>query len=250
MVRTLLIVAAAGFVLMLISFGGAAALGGPELLRGGWTLNLDDWDRDSDHSALGWSGPATEADLEWTGTDTLTIAVPAHVYFTQGSETSVRVTGPQEAIERLTFEDGRLAFRDEEGLGRRIHILGRHDGLNVTITAPDVSRFVLEGFGDLELNDIDRETLDILVEGAGDIEARGRVGQLNLTVEGAGDADLDELFATNAEIRIEGAGQAEVRATDRANVVIEGVGEVDFAGRPANLTQEVSGIGSVNISND
>jgi hypothetical protein len=109
---------------------------------------------------------------------------------------------------------------------------------------------VLEGFGDLELNDIDRETLDILVEGAGDIEARGRVGQLNLTVEGAGDADLDELFATNAEIRIEGAGQAEVRASDRANVVIEGVGEVDFAGRPANLTQEVSGIGSVNISND
>ena len=70
--------------------------------------------------------------------------------------------------------------------------------------------------------------------------------------------DLDEIFrpliestyTTNAEIRIEGAGQAEVRATDRANVVIEGVGEVDFAGRPANLTQEVSGIGSVNISND
>ena len=250
MVRTLLIVAAAGFVLMLISFGGAAALGGPELLRGGWTLNLDDWDRDSDHSAVGWSGPPAEADLDWTGTDTLTIAVPANVTFTQGDTASVRVTGPQEAIERLTFEDGRLAFRDEEGMGRRIHILGRSDGLNVTITAPDVSRFVLEGFGDLELNDIDLETLDIVVEGAGDIEARGRAGQLNLTVEGAGDADLDELFATNAEIRIEGAGQAEVRATGRANVVIEGVGDVDFAGRPAELTQDVSGIGSVDISED
>lgn len=247
MVRTLLIVAAAGFVLMLISFGGAAALGGPELLRGGWTWNWGDRDG---HAGVGWSGPPTDADFEWTGTDTLTIAVPADVTFTQGDVASVRVSGPQEAVERLTFEDGRLAFRDEDGHRRQIHILGRSDGLTVTITAPDVSRFVLEGFGDLELNDIDRETLDILVEGAGDIEARGRVGQLNLTVEGAGDADLDELFATNAEIRIEGAGQAEVRATDRANVVIEGVGEVDFAGRPANLTQEVSGIGSVNISND
>lgn len=245
MVRTLLIVAAAGFVLMLISFGGAAALGGPELLRGGWQLQLGD----RDGRAVGWSGPAIEADLEWTGTDTLTIAVPADVTFTQGEVASVRVSGPQEAVERLTFENGRLAFRGE-GERRQIHILGRGDGLTVTITAPNVSRFVMEGFGDLDLNAIDLETLDILVQGAGDIEARGRVGQLNLTVEGAGDADLDELFATNAEIRIEGAGQAEVRASDRANVVIEGVGEVDFAGRPANLTQEVSGIGSVNISND
>lgn len=247
MVRTLLIVAAAGFVLMLISFGGAAALGGPELLRGGWTWNWGDRDGPG---AVGWSGPATEADLEWTGTDTLTVAVPAHVTFTQGPEASVRVSGPQEAVERLTLEGGRLAFRDEGEHRRQIHILGRSDGLNITITAPDVSRFVLEGFGDLELNAIDVETLDIVVEGAGDIEARGRADQLNLTVEGAGDADLDDLFATNAEIRIEGAGQAEVRATDRANVVIEGVGDVDFAGRPATLTQDVSGVGSVDISED
>lgn len=247
MVRTLLIVAAAGFVLMLISFGGAAALGGPELLRGGWTWNWGDRDGPA---SVGWSGPPAEADLEWTGTDTLTIAVPADVTFTQGDVASVHVSGPQEAIERLTFEDGRLAFRDEGEHRGQIHILGRSDGLTVTITAPDVSRFVLEGFGDLDLNAIDLETLDIIVEGAGDITARGRAGQLNLTVEGAGDADLDELFATNAEIRIEGGGQAEVRASDRANVVIEGVGEVDFAGRPANLTQEVSGIGSVSISND
>jgi hypothetical protein len=250
MVRTLLIVAAAGIVLMLISFGGAAALGGPDLLRGGWTLNLDDRDRDSDGSAVGWSGPSVERTLEWSGSDTLTVAVPADVTYTQGAEASVVVRGPQEAVDRLTLVDGRLAFSDEEGIGRRIHILGRSDGLSITITAPDVSRFVLEGFGDLELNGIDVETLDILVQGAGDIEARGRADQLNLTVEGAGDADLDELFATNAEIRIEGAGQAEVRATDRANVVIEGVGDVDFAGRPATLTQDVSGVGSVDISED
>ena len=250
MVRTLLIVAAAGFVLMLISFGGAAALGGPELLRGGWTVNLNDGDDDGGRPAVGGSGPAIEADLEWTGTDTLTIAVPADVTFTQGPTASVRVRGPQEAVERLTLENGRLAFRDGGGDRGQLHILGRSDGLSVTITAPDVSRFVMEGFGDLDLNAIDVETLDILVQGAGDIGARGRAGQLNLTVEGAGDADLDDLFATNAEIRIEGAGQAEVRATDRANVVIEGVGDVDFAGRPATLTQDVSGVGSVNVSDD
>ena len=131
MVRTLLIVAAAGFVLMLISFGGAAALGGPELLRGGWVLELDDWHYEDDGDApVGWSGPPAEADLEWTATDTLTIAVPADVAFTQGPEASIQVRGPAEAIERLTFEGGRLAFRDEDP-DRRI-TFGRHRGLAIT----------------------------------------------------------------------------------------------------------------------
>lgn len=246
MVRTLLIVAAAGFVLMLIAFGGAAALGGPELLRGGWQIELGDRDGDS---SVGWSGPSIDRTLDWDGSDTLTIALPAHVTFTQGDEASVVVSGPEEAVRRVVLSNGRLGFSDDDG-GRRIHILGRSDSLSVVITAPDVSRFVMEGFGDLELNNIDRETLDIIVEGAGDIEANGRAGQLNLTVEGAGEADLSDLVAASAEIRIEGAGQAEVNATDAANVVIEGVGDIDFVGRPARLTQDVSGVGSVSVAGE
>lgn len=248
MVRTLLIVAAAGFVLMLISFGGAAALGGPELLRGGWTLDLDNWDRDGDHSAVGWSGPSVERSLEWSGSDTLTIALPADVTFTQGPEASVVIRGPQEAVERVTLVDGRLAFSDGDDGDNRIHILGRSEGLSVTITAPDVSRFVLEGFGDLELNGIDRERLELVVSGAGSIEAVGQTQALNLIVEGAGDVDLEGLVAQNAEIRIAGAGEADVNAVQSANVVVEGVGDVNFVGRPARLTQDVQGVGSVSVS--
>jgi len=246
MVRTLLIVAAAGFVLMLVSFAGAAALGGPELRNGGWSLNFDDWDHDGS-SSVEWSGPATERSLDWSGSDTLTIALPADVVFTQGDETSVVVRGPEGAVQRVTLVDGRLSFADGEGRDGRITILGRNETLSVAITAPDVSRFVLEGFGDVELNNIDRDTLDIVVEGAGDVQANGRAGTLNLVIEGAGDADLEGLAVEAADVRIEGAGGAEINATQSANVVIDGVGNVDLVQQPARLTQDVSGVGRVDV---
>ena len=246
MVRTLLIIAAAGFVLMLVSFGGAAALGGPELRNNGWTWDISDWDHDSS-SSVEWSGPSVERTLNWSGTDTLTISLPADVVFTQGDETSVVVRGPEGAVDRVTLVDGRLSFTDGEGGDNRITILGRNEHLTVTITAPDVSRFVLEGFGDLDLNNIDRETLDIVVEGAGDVSATGRAGALNLVIEGAGDAELQRLEVETAEVRIAGAGEAEINASQAADVVIEGVGNVDLVQRPAQLTPRISGVGSVDV---
>ena len=248
MVRTLLIIAAAGFVLMLVSFGAAAALGGPELRNGGWTMDFNDWDHDGS-SSVEWSGPAAERTLDWSGTDTLIIALPADVVFTQGDETSVVVRGPEGVVEHVTLVDGRLSFADGEGREGRITVFGRNESLTVAITAPDVHRFVLEGFGDLTLNDIDRDALDVVVEGAGDIEANGRAEALNLVIEGAGDADLAGLSVQSADVRIEGAGGAEVNASQSANIVIEGVGNVDLIQRPAQLSQSISGVGSVDVPN-
>lgn len=242
MVRTLLIIAAAGFVLMLAAFGGAAALGGPELLRNGWNLDLGE----HDGSSVEWSGPVTERSLDWSGTDTLAITLPADVVFTQGDETSVVVRGPEGAVQRVSLVDGRLAF-DSDDEHERITILGRNEALTVTITAPDVSRFIMEGFGDLTLNGIDRDALDISVQGAGDIKAFGQAAALNLVIEGAGDADLSGLTVQDADIRIEGAGEAEINASQSADIVINGVGDVDLLQRPANITQQVNGVGSVDM---
>jgi hypothetical protein len=230
MVRTLLIIAAASFVLMLVSFAGAAALGGPELLRGGWAVDLSDWDNDG-HASVDWSGPSVERTLEWSGTDTLTLALPADVTFTQGDETSVVVRGPEGVVQRVTLVDGRLSLPDGDGDDNRITILGRDEDLSVQITAPDVSRFILDGYGDLTLNNLDRETLEIQVAGAGDV-------------------DLEGLVAQTADIRIAGAGGAEVRAVESAHVVIMGVGNVDLVQRPARLTQEITGVGAVQVAGE
>ena len=244
MVRTLLIIAAASFVLMLAAFGGAAAIGGPQLMRNGWSIDM------GDGSSTEWSGPTTERTLEWSGGDTLASDLPANVTYTQGDTPSVVISGPESIVQRVTLVDGRLSFPDD-GEDRHFNIVSGPDRiLEVTIPAPDVSHFVLEGYGDLHLNAIDQDSLEIRAEGAGDVEAHGRAGDLRLVLDGAGDADLTALSVDNADVRLSGAGSAQVNASQSANVEIDGVGNVDLTQRPAQLTQDVSGIGRVNIESE
>jgi hypothetical protein len=47
MIRNLLIIAGASFVLMLACFAGVAALAGPTIIKEGWTLPFDDSDMSS-----------------------------------------------------------------------------------------------------------------------------------------------------------------------------------------------------------
>ena len=74
MIRTLLIIAAAGLVLATASFGGAFALGGRDMARNGWEWTLHD--RDGDTVTFerrdGTEGPAATRTLEWTGGQSLT----------------------------------------------------------------------------------------------------------------------------------------------------------------------------------
>jgi len=235
MVRTLLITAAAGIVLMLISFAGAAALGGPELRNYDWIINDNQFERVERQ-------PEVERTLEWNGTDTFVLAVPADVRFVQSDTPSVRVTGPASHLDRLTLVDGRLSMRDGPDVA-----FGHHGDVHVEIAAPNVSRFVVEGSGELELSGIDQDALTVEITGSGDVTAYGRARQLAVTVEGSGDADLDELRVEDATVRVSGSGDASVNATGAATAAVEGSGDVAFSGRPASLTQTVDGSGDVTV---
>lgn len=234
MVRPLLITAAAGLVLMLVCFAGAAALGGPELRNYDWFISDNHFERIE-------RGPRAERRLEWDGTDTLTLAASVDVTFFQSDTPSVTAVGPANLLERLTLTDGRLDIEH----GERSGVFTGTDRIEVRIAAPDVSRFVIEGSGDLELNAIDRETLDIRISGSGDVSGHGRTGALALVIEGSGEADLRDLAATSATVRIDGSGEADVRADETVDVEINGSGDVELHGRPGRVTQEISGSGEV-----
>ena len=75
MVRLLIIVSVASFVLCLACFAVVSALGGADLARNGWNWNWDQdghWNRDSDHrdgrrARIDWTGPVTTRDIAFTG---------------------------------------------------------------------------------------------------------------------------------------------------------------------------------------
>lgn len=252
MIRTLLIIAGAGLVLAVAGLGGAAAIGGHDLSRNGWSWTILD-DEDTVRVTRNRDGEVATVTrtLAWPGGDSLTIDLDSRVTYIQGEAAGVVLTGPQHILDRVRLEDGRLSL---DGGEQRITLGVDDDGLTawsdverlrIVVTAPGVSQFQLNGDQRLSIRDYDQPRLTLGVSGSGEAEASGRTDALTLVVSGSGDADLRRLDAGDATVSVSGSGEADIAATGRTRVDVSGSGDVTLHARPSNLVSNVSGSGSV-----
>lgn len=256
MIRVLVMIAVAGFVLCLATLTAATIIGGPEALsRAAWTWgsnrnwsfhdrHWDRWDRedgwDRHDRWAGDSGPQTTRDLAWTGGDTLEIEVPAEVRYTQAAgPAKITISGSRRAVEDVEIENGHIRF--DHGRSRS------HYGSKLTIvmTAPDITRFDIHGSSSLAIADYKQDRLRIDVSGNADVTAAGEVNVMELDISGSGDADLGKLKAKGAEVDIAGSGEATIAPTEWAKVDVSGSGDVTLLTHPPKLESDISGSGSI-----
>ncbi len=239
MIRNLLVIAGAALVLCAITLGGAAALGGRDLEARGWDWSMWD-DGDNIRVARADLGPATSRRIAWTGTDTLTSTVAADVVFIQGDEAGVLIEGPKILADRVVVDEGRLSLTGDGMSGG-----WDDDNLRITVTAPAVTRFRLEGSQDLILQNFNQPELSIELSGSGEVDGVGQTQTLSVAISGSGDVDLEELRASDATVSISGSGDARISPTTSASVNISGSGDVTLTTRPATVTSAVTGSGEV-----
>lgn len=259
MIRTLLIITGASLVLCIAALGGAAALGGNDLARRGWSWTFHDNDFARVERTItierGDMGPSVTRTMAWTGGERLEIDVPGEVTYVQGAEAGVRITGPKTMVDRVRLVGDRLMIDgsykmvnfsvssrrwDEDG-----NPIGRDNTLRITVTAPSISAFELDSSADLEILSYDQPTLTLAVSGFGGVKATGRTDSLKLDISGSGEADLDSLTTKDAAVNISGFGDARVAPTGKAEINVSGSGDVILTERPAQLTQRISGFGEV-----
>lgn len=256
MIRTLLIIAGAGLVLAIAGLGGAAAIGGHDLSRNGWSWTIDD--RAGDGIRFERNDGPRPADavrnIAWTGSDSIEARMPVDLTYRQGASAGIVVTGPQDLVDRVVAEGGVIRFDHRGDRSERVTFSLRdgdfeawsdQDRLRVTVTAPGVNRFSLHGSGDLSIEGYDQDSLTIAVNGSSDVSAVGRVRALTLDVSGSGSADLERLVTTDAVVSISGSGEADIAPTGQARIDVSGSGDVTLHTRPADLVSKVSGSGSV-----
>lgn len=247
MIRTLFVIAAAGLVLAMICFGGVLALGGRDLLENGWSLQFEEGRGlvAADRRERFDPGPTAERELAWTGADRLSLDLPGEVVFVQGEPASVRVSGAEALVERVVLDGGRLTLASDRA--RPLRWRGR-ERLSVAITAPEVSRFTVNGSGDLDIRDFDRETIEVRVNGSGDVTAVGRARTATAEVSGSGEIDLSAMVLDEARIQVSGSGEVRAAPTESAEIGISGSGDVRLDRRPARLVQNVRGSGDVRVA--
>ena len=238
MIRTLSLIAAAGFVLSLVCFGVAFGIvGGPFSIQD-WSMHR--WNfHDGDHAVINShfeSGPSAQRTLAWSGGESLSISVPAEITYVQGPATSLVVDGPQSLLKHLVVRDGRIELES-----------GVYDGgrLRIQLTAPDVHRFELDGDQALKIQGYDHDRLELVINGSGSVVGAGKAARVELSISGSGSADLTAIAMDAAQVDISGSGDATLGPRASAKIDISGDGDVKLTTNPPVLQTDISGSGHV-----
>lgn len=261
MVRKLLIIFGVGLVLAMAGLAGSAAVGGSEDWPEKYLVfgkgSSDEGESDGKQSS---PGPVATREAAWNGDEALVINFPADVTYIQSDEPGVTITGPKNRIELVKLEDGKItgpvtrkktftSFSTQIGVkgSKTVWRDRQDDGIKITVKAPNVRRFTLDGVAALVISGYKQDDLEINSKGASQITASGEATRLDLEMDGPGKGEFSDLVLQEAKIRLNGASKVTAAPTRRADIEVSGVGNVRLRHRPAELKQTVNGVGSVDI---
>jgi putative autotransporter adhesin-like protein len=191
----------------------------------------------------------------------------AKVYVSQGDEHSVKIEGDENLLQYIEVaqEGDKIVVRDKPGFNldpsgdlkvyvtspvfSRINASGACDIIGQTkITSQESLTLHVSGAGDIQM-EVDAPQLEAEVSGSGNINLKGQTKDVDLDLTGAGHAHCYDLLAENVKIEITGAGSAEIYASVKLDATVSGAGSVNYKGNASNVSQHVSGAGSVSKAN-
>jgi hypothetical protein len=239
MVQKLGLIAIIGLTASAACMGAAAAIGGSNF--GG----------DIDDGFLGLfngrprcqalpNASAASRDFNWDG-DHFTLAVPGQANYTPGTDDRLHASGDPQVLAHLRVRDGRFEM---DCRGWR----DRSRDLTITLPGREFRKFTIAGGGKLVLDKLNQANAEIVVAGAGKINANGRIDDLKTKIAGSGDADLDQITAREAEMEIAGSGNIKANGKfDSLDMDIAGSGHIDISQVEARKASVgIHGSGTVN----
>ncbi|MGJ9419676.1 head GIN domain-containing protein [Massilia sp. CMS3.1] len=159
------------------------------------------------------------------------------------AQQSVLARGSDKFINGLTSEvvNGEL----------RLHMRDKNLDTNageqrIIVKMAQLRAFSAEGAGEIKLNNIRGERLDVSYRGAGSMAINGKVNAFKMTAEGVGEVDTKALIANDVDIRFRGIGDIKVYARDKLDVTVQGMGKLSYYGKPKTMNKSIAGLGSVN----
>jgi hypothetical protein len=241
MIRTLVLIAVAGFFTAMICFTAALSFGGPDLLTHEWGWIAGDWDPDPDpefgDEARPFSGAQATRELAWTG-ESLDVDVAGEVHFVQkdGPATLV-ISGPSRLVHDVQLAGGRISGDDDDEHGWR--------RVSITITAPRITEFRLDDDDTLVVHGYDQDRLMLTMEGRADVSIQGRTGALTLNIGESADADLSQLESGEVLANVRDFGEVSLAPRVRADLTVADSGKVTLVTRPGQLQTDVRGRGKI-----
>jgi hypothetical protein len=200
--------------------------------------------------------------------DRLIVTGPFDVSVKVGPGASVHAEGAQEAIDRLSVEQqgNTLVVKPlPDGWGGWPK--GDHGMVRVSITTPALSQLSVTGSGDVMVDRVRGDALDLRLSGSGslrvgtmdviklqtvstgsgDMTLAGKSFSGNFLLSGSGNLKGEALAVQNAEASLVGSGDMTLNATAKAKLTLSGSGNLRITG-PATCQVTQSGSGALDCA--
>jgi hypothetical protein len=172
----------------------------------------------------------------------ISVQGPISVIVDAGKAQSLTLRGDARFIQDLTSEvvNGELRLRTREKNSK-----SWKGDPRIVITMPSLSALEVEGAGEIKLNQVRGERLDVNYRGAGSMKINGEVKTFRMQAEGVGEVDAKALAADDVNISFRGIGDVKVTARNSLDATVQGMGNLTYYGKPRTVHKSASGIGSV-----
>ena len=213
-------------------------------LLGGMTVGLlysIDVFGDSSNSATEGSGvPATQA-RDVVAFNSVELAGSNNVVIRVGENQSVVVRADANLLDRVTTEvqSGRLVVANIPGS------FTTKSPMSVEVTVPTLNALTLTGSGNIAVNGIETESLEVTLPGSGTLTGIGTATRLDVTVSGSGTVQFTRLVADNVRAVVSGSGSIFIAATKTLDASVPGSGAILYVGNPQEVTKSVTGSGAI-----
>ncbi len=200
--------------------------------------------------------PLAEFDTSGAPPSEVVLAGPDRIVITEGDGLTITVEGNGEASDALRFD------RDGERLtiARDSKIFDGSQEATVRITMPpaatlgvagsgsiqastmaSVANIEIVGAGDISVETLDAEEVEVEIAGSGTARASGTATTLDIEIAGSGDVEFAGLTADTVSVEIAGSGDVDVASNGTVDAEIAGSGDIRVTG---NATCSLDNAGS------
>ena len=175
-------------------------------------------------------------ELPWDDSTSLSLGVRSVVrYVQQNGPGKLVARGPHRSISTLVVSNGHI--HDQ--------LLRTGATLEITIFAPAISRFELNGGSRLSIEGYDQRNLYLSTEGFALIEAVGRADTATIEMRGKGVINLSRFALDSAAANIGGMSTLVLAPSQRADLKVRNFASAVLLTRPPALTKALADSGRV-----
>ena len=158
-----------------------------------------------------------------------------------GEKQSVVVRADDNLLHRVTTEvqSGKLVIASTPGS------LTTKSPMSVEVNVPTLNALTLTGSGNIVVNGIEVESLELTLPGSGTLTGSGTATRLDVTVGGSGTVQFTRLVAEDVRAVVSGSGSIFITATKTLDASVPGSGAIIYSGNPQDVTKSVTGTGAI-----